>query len=211
MSGNSPLELISLEDYEVDFLPKDPYLIFKNWLKNAEDRNMKNPNAMVISTIGFNDYPDSRYVLLRKFDERGFIFYTNYNSSKGIQINRNNKVSCLFYWRELARQVRVQGNVEKLSYDESEKYFHSRARGSQIGAWSSKQSRVIPSRDYLEKYFKMYENKFKGKEVDYPEFWGGFLVKPIRIEYWQSRENRLHDRFCYNYVNNIWACERLSP
>lgn len=159
-----------------------------------------------------NNEPNARILLLKGVSKKGFTFFTNYESTKGQEIEQNNHASMVFFWKELERQVRIQGVLEKVSRDESMEYFFSRPRASQIGAWVSNQSRIIENREVLENRVKELEEKFKNKEVDYPEYWGGYVLKPTKIEFWQGRASRLHDRILYTCENdNSWKIERLSP
>jgi pyridoxamine 5'-phosphate oxidase len=167
---------------------------------------------MFLSTVDGDGRPSSRTVLLKSFDERGFVFYTNYDSIKAEDIANNPNVSALFFWSEAARQVKIRGTAEKISAQESLKYFLSRPRGSQIGAWVSAQSSVISSRALLEEKFQELKQKFKDKDIPLPSFWGGYRVVPDQIEFWQGRRNRLHDRFQYTKKDDGgWLIERLAP
>jgi pyridoxamine 5'-phosphate oxidase len=168
-------------------------------------------NAMTLATVDKNGKPSSRTVLLKSVDERGFIFFTNYDSRKGRELSENPNAALTFFWSELERQICVAGMVSKLPAGESEKYFKSRPRGSQIGAWASKQSSAVPDREFLEKEWRELEKKFPG-EIPLPPNWGGFILKPERIEFWQGRPSRLHDRFQYSrQADGSWRIERLSP
>ncbi|MEK7263875.1 MAG: pyridoxamine 5'-phosphate oxidase, partial [Bacteroidota bacterium] len=155
--------------------------------------------------------PSSRVVLLKEYDENGYVLYTNYESRKGSEIAENQSVSLLFFWKELERQVRIEGNAEKISSEQSASYFHSRPRESQIGALVSHQSSVVESRVILENKFIAIEQEYYGKEIPLPSNWGGYVVRPARIEFWQGRASRLHDRICYTKIENEWKIERLSP
>jgi pyridoxamine 5'-phosphate oxidase len=193
-------------------LADDPIVQFEDWFRYACETVPMDPNAMVISTVDSEMRPSSRTVLLKSFDENGFVFYTNYDSKKAAHIAANPYVSLLFFWSEAARQVKIRGTAEKLPASESLKYFLSRPRGSQIGAWVSAQSSVISSRALLEEKFREIKRKFKDKEVPLPSFWGGYRVIPDQIEFWQGRTNRLHDRFEYTkQADGTWAIERLAP
>ncbi len=168
-------------------------------------------NAMTLSTVDKNGTPSSRTVLLKTVDERGFIFFTNYDSRKGRELTENPRAALTFFWPELERQVCIAGAVKKIPVVESEKYFQSRPRGSQIGAWASEQSEVVPDRAFLEKKWRELEQKFPNA-VPLPPHWGGFVLAPERIEFWQGRSSRLHDRFCYfRQPDGAWKIERLSP
>lgn len=190
---------------------KNPLEQFKLWLDEAISSNILEPNAMTIATAQRDGTPSARIVLLRKFDERGFVFFSNYLSAKANDLNENPKASILFYWAELERQVRISGSVEKISSKESEEYFATRPRGHQISAWASEQSKVISDRKELERQFLEIEKRFEGKEIPLPPFWGGYRLVPIIYEFWQGRESRLHDRIRYSLVDGDWKIERLSP
>ncbi len=192
-------------------LDADPIRQFQKWFREALKANIVDANAMTLATASQNGIPSARVVLLKGFDERGFVFYTNYDGAKGKELAENPKAALVFHWKEIERQVRINGNVSKISREESEKYFHSRPGGSQFSAWASHQSAVIDSRDFLEGKMKEYEKKFRGKEIPLPPYWGGYLVAPTSIEFWQGRPNRLHDRLRYTLKNGMWLVERLSP
>ncbi len=170
------------------------------------------PNAVILSTVDSKMRPSSRTVLLKSFDDRGFVFYTNFESKKAMHVEKNPWVSMLFFWSEAARQVKIRGKAEKLPAKESLAYFLTRPRGSQIGAWVSAQSSVITSRSLLESKFQEIKRKFRDKDVPLPSFWGGYRVVPDQIEFWQGRRNRLHDRFQYSRQDDgDWLIERLAP
>ncbi len=189
----------------------DPVRQFEIWFKDAKDSGIREPNAMVLSTIEDNK-PSSRVVLLKGFDSEGFVFYTNYLSDKGIQMAETPFVSLNFFWDILERQVRVEGTVEKVSEKDSDEYYWSRPRGSQIGAWVSNQSSVVETREVLQEKLDYFEAKFKDMEViPRPPHWGGYLVRPEKIEFWQGRPNRLHDRLLFSHDGDAWKIERLSP
>jgi pyridoxamine 5'-phosphate oxidase len=184
--------------------------LYKLW-QAVLGRSPADVNAMVLSTVDKDGRPSSRNVLLKGVDERGFIFYTNYDSRKSRELSENPNASLTFYWPELERQVCVAGSVEKISREESETYFKSRPRGSQLAAWASNQSDVVADRAVLEAKWSEMEKKFSN-EVPLPPNWGGFVLKPERIEFWQGRASRLHDRFCYaRQPDNSWKLERLAP
>lgn len=190
---------------------KNPFKQFEKWLNNAIESGEKEPTAMSLATIGTDGFPQSRIVLLKLFDENGFIFFTNYDSEKGKAIALNNVAGLHFFWPLLERQVRISGFAEKTSTEISENYFNSRPLESRIGAWASEQSREIPSRLYLENRFGEYSRKFQNQEPDLPPFWGGYRVIPQKIEFWQGRANRLHDRILYEKTTDIWTIKRLAP
>jgi pyridoxamine 5'-phosphate oxidase len=193
--------------------PENPLELFQKWFLNADASNtVEETNAVSLSTIGKDGYPKSRIVLLKKYNEEGFIFYTNYNSEKGKAIQENNQVCLSFFWPGLEQQIIIKGNVEKLQENLSDGYFKSRPTGSQLGAWASNQSKVIESREILEKNLQKFQKKFEGKEITRPPHWGGFMVKPISIEFWQGRPNRMHDRILYRLKEDLsWEIERLEP
>jgi pyridoxamine 5'-phosphate oxidase len=193
-------------------IPDDAIQLFHNWFYEAEEQENGEVNAMTVSSIGLDGFPKSRVVLLKKFNEEGFIFYTNYNSEKGKAILQHPNVCISFFWPILERQVIIKGIAEKTSSQVSDTYFDSRPEGSKLGAIVSNQSEVIPSRAFLDEKLKNLETKVSGSEIKRPENWGGFLVKPIEIEFWQGRANRLHDRIRYKLEADFsWKIERLSP
>ncbi len=192
-------------------IEKDPITQFGHWMEDALASDEPEPTAMSLSTFGTDGFPGSRIVLLKSFNEQGFIFFTNYDSEKGRAILLNSAVGLLFFWPQLERQVRVSGFAEKVSSEISENYYKSRPLASRIAAWASEQSREIPSRKALENRFKEMELKFKSQEPPLPPFWGGFRVIPRKIEFWQGRANRLHDRILYEKSNAIWVIKRLAP
>jgi pyridoxamine 5'-phosphate oxidase len=193
-------------------IPEDPINLFNKWFHETEDfGGVDEVNAMTVSTIGLDGFPKARVVLLKKFNEEGFIFYTNYNSEKGLAIQNNPHVCLSFFWPSIERQVIIKGTAEKTSEVDSDNYFNSRPDGSKLGAIASPQSQVIPNRDFLEQNLKQLEKQYDGKEIPRPEFWGGFLVKPQEVEFWQGRPNRLHDRIRYKFQDDFsWKIERLS-
>jgi pyridoxamine 5'-phosphate oxidase len=196
---------------EADVDP-DPIRQFAIWFEQARTATGHEPNAMTVATAGVDGVPAARMVLLKGFDERGFVFYTNYESAKGRELEQNPRVALLFYWPELERQVRISGDVERVSREESETYFHSRPRGSQIGAWASRQSAVIPNRDALVEAVASFEKVYADGEIPLPDFWGGYRVRPMWIEFWQGRPSRLHDRLRYARGDDGgWQIVRLSP
>lgn len=190
---------------------KDPVLQFEKWFKEAVSAKVNEPNAMAVATVSKTGQPSSRIVLLRNFSEKGFVFYTNYESQKGTEIAGNNKAALLFFWPELERQVRIEGILEKQVAAESDVYFETRPRTSKLGAWTSPQSRVIPDRVYLDKLYLEMDAKFPGETVPRPEQWGGYVLVPQRIEFWQGRPSRLHDRINFTLDGTSWAISRLAP
>ena len=195
-------------------LTVEPLSLFQKWFAEAINSSLREPNAMILGTVKDNA-PSSRTVLLKRFDNAGAIFYTNYKSKKARDIEINSKVSLLFPWYEIEKQVIILGNAERISREESLIYFKSRPIESQLGAWVSEQSDVITSRNVLERKLEESKVKFGNKNIPIPEFWGGFRVKPLEFEFWQGRENRLHDRFRYKLKEHSdqdhWEVERLSP
>jgi pyridoxamine 5'-phosphate oxidase len=193
-------------------LTADPMEQFDLWLASATQTPMSDPTAMSVATVGENGMPSLRTVLLKYYNEKGFVFFTNLDSRKARELKQNNKIALLFPWTHLERQVIVTGEVEFVSTSESMKYFLSRPKDSQIAALASHQSRPINSRAMLEEKFVQLKNQFKNGDVSLPTFWGGIRIKPVQIEFWQGRENRLHDRFMYTKDSNgDWTVERLSP
>ena len=190
---------------------ENPISQFQIWFDEACKEEFIEPNAMNVATVGDDGAISSRMVLLKAFDEKGFVFFTNYKSKKANDLNANNIAALNFWWDKLYRQVRIQGQVEKVSTQESKEYFHSRPRGSQIGAIASKQSSVIDNYKVLEDEYEKLEQQFENAEIPYPEHWGGFRVIPNMFEFWQGRPNRLHDRIRYTKSSSNWEIERLSP
>lgn len=189
----------------------DPLTFFNQWFTEAHAAHVPEVNAMTLATIDAQNKPHARVVLLKGLDEKGFLFFTNYDSNKGHQIEANPNVALVFFWRELERQVRVEGCVEKISDEESDLYFHSRPEGSQLGAWSSPQSKEIIEREILEKNYNDFKQKFAGGQIPRPPHWGGYCVVPDKIEFWQGRSNRMHDRIIFTLVNGDWQRHRLAP
>jgi len=193
-------------------LEKSPFRQFGRWYEEARQRETMPEGAMTVSTCGSDGIVSSRTALLKGFDEHGFVFYTNYNSRKGTQISENPRVSLCFYWASLERQVRVEGVAVKTTAEESDAYFATRPRGSQLGAWASNQSAVIPGRGDLDQRFRELEANYRDRPVPRPPHWGGYRVIPVEIEFWQGRADRLHDRFVYRLREpKDWIIERLSP
>ena len=194
-------------------IPEDPINLFHKWFYEAEELNAaEEVNAMTVTTIGLDGFPKARVVLLKKFNEEGFIFYTNYNSEKGKAIQQNPHIWISFFWPLLERQVIIKGIAEKTADTISDNYFDSRPEGSKLGAIVSNQSEVIPSRNFLDEKLKVLEKELSGSEIKRPKNWGGFLVRPVEVEFWQGRANRLHDRIRYKLNEDYsWKIERLSP
>lgn len=188
-----------------------PGELFKIWFEDAKRSGVLLPEAMSVSTCSLDGQPSSRMVLLKEFDDRGFVFFTNYTSRKSCDLVSNNKIALLFHWGVLQRQIRIEGEVEKISIEESADYFHSRGKGSQIGAWASKQSRELKYDNELNDRMQHFQTKFSDGEIPHPEFWGGWRIKPHSFEFWQGRANRLHDRLCFKLQNNEWQHCKLNP
>jgi pyridoxamine 5'-phosphate oxidase len=193
-------------------LDPDPIKQFSNWFTAAIEAELRDVNAMSLATVGRDGKPSVRVVLLKRFDQNGFVFFTNYESEKGKQLEANPRAALGFYWIELDRQIRVSGTVEKTSRQESARYFHSRPLGSQIAAWASRQSEVVDARRVLDARFAEMSERYANGSVPLPTHWGGYRLKPEMIEFWQGRPNRLHDRFRYTrQTNGSWLIHRLAP
>ncbi|MBP1617699.1 MAG: Pyridoxine/pyridoxamine 5'-phosphate oxidase [Bacteroidetes bacterium] len=212
--------MLNIHDLRRDFtlktldekeLPDNPIEAFEQWFKEAIDAQVYEPSAMNLATVDASGRPSSRVVLLKELKDGGFVFFSNYDSRKGKQLASNRYCALNFVWHELERQVRIEGFAEKLSPEDSDKYFEVRPPKSKLGAWTSPQSEVIPDRIYLEKLYADFEEQFAGKSVPRPENWGGYLVHPELIEFWQGRSSRLHDRIQFRLENGIWTKERLAP
>jgi pyridoxamine 5'-phosphate oxidase len=195
---------------EADIHP-DPFQQFQFWFDQAVQAELPEPNAMTLATASKIGIPAARIVLLKAVDDRGFTFFTNYNSDKGNQLLENPNAALVFLWTELERQVRIVGTAEQTSAEESDGYFYTRPHGSRLGAWASEQSSVIPSREVLEQRLEQLKQEYENREVPRPPHWGGFRVIPTEIEFWQGRSSRLHDRFRYQRHADQWKIERLSP
>ena len=189
----------------------NPFVQFDIWYKEHLSSGIAIPESVSLGTASADGKVSVRSVLLRDYGEDGFTFFTNYNSKKGVQLLSNNKAALLFYWPESGRQVRIEGIAEKISQEDSESYFKTRPRESQLSAWASEQSSVIPDRFHLERKYEFYKDKFSGRPVDKPYHWGGFRIAPIWFEFWQEREHRLHDRISYTRSSEGWKIERLAP
>ena len=194
-------------------IPEDPINLFNRWFHETEEfGGVDEVNAMTVETIGLDGFPKSRVVLLKKFNEEGFIFYTNYNSEKGKAIQQNPNICLSFFWTSLERQVIIKGIAEKTIDAVSDNYFASRPDGSKLGAIVSPQSEVIPNREFLETNLKKLEQEFENNDIERPKHWGGFLVRPVEVEFWQGRANRLHDRIRYQLQSDFsWKVDRLAP
>lgn len=193
------------------YLGANPIDLFDRWFREAVNAGINEPSAMALSTLGTDGYPQSRIVLLKGYGEEGFSFFTNYESQKGNALAQYPKASLLFFWPELQRQIRITGKVEKTSVEESEEYFRSRPRGSRLGAWTSEQSQEIPSRKTLEERYEVFDRKFPEEDIPKPPHWGGYRLTPLTFEFWQGRENRLHDRISFRKENGKWRTARLAP
>lgn len=199
------------EQLNEDDVASSPFVQFQKWMEAAVNSKVPEPNAMSLSTC-IEGKPSTRIVLLRGFDETGFVFFTNYKSRKGQEIMSNPHVCLNFFWPELERQVRIEGTITKTSEDVSDEYFNSRPRGNRLGAWASPQSEVIPNREEIERLTRVFEAKFPpNTPIPRPTHWGGFLVKPELVEFWQGRASRLHDRICFKKTDDSWQIQRLAP
>ena len=192
-------------------LKNNPIKQFKIWFKKAKKENIIEPNAMILSTISKNNLLNSRTVLLKNITDKGFVFFTNYESRKANDIMHNNNVSVVFLWKKIERQVIIKGKAIKITKRDSKKYFDSRPEKSKIAAWASKQSKELHNSNDLINRFKDFENKFKNKLIPYPNFWGGYIIHPNSIEFWQGRSSRMHDRILYKKEKNKWNINRLYP
>jgi pyridoxamine 5'-phosphate oxidase len=200
------------ETFSEKDVESNPFQQFTKWWNEAINSSIDEVNAMTLATADKQGFPTARIVLLKGYDERGFVFFTNYLSRKGREIDENPNATLLFFWKELERQIRIEGRIEKVDDKESDEYFHSRPLGSQIGAWSSPQSEVISDRSILENNVHQYELQFAGKSpIPRPPHWGGYRLIPTYIEFWQGRESRLHDRIVYQFENKDWKIQRLAP
>lgn len=189
----------------------NPFIQFGQWFNDALVAEIADPNAMILASATTDGKPSARVVLLKGYDEKGFTFFTNYESRKAIQLESNPFAALVFFWPELERQIRIEGEVSKVNERESDDYFNSRPEGSKIGAWVSPQSQVISNRDYIEKLKDKIQNQFSEKAIHRPPNWGGYRLTPNLIEFWQGRPNRLHDRIQYSLIGSEWTIERLAP
>lgn len=217
MKINNKLVANLREDYraktlEIEEVADNPIQQFEVWFKEALESAIKEPNAMTVATIGLNAKPSARILLLKGFDTQGFLFYTNYDSQKGKELAHNPNIALVFLWKELERQVRIEGKAKKISAKRSADYFRSRPKGSQIGAWASPQSQALTNRKELEENYTRLEQQYMNQLVlPKPPHWGGYLVIPDRMEFWQGRSSRLHDRINYTLQEDQWLIERLAP
>lgn len=191
--------------------PAEPLSLFATWFEQAVEIESTEANAMMLATVDDAGQPHLRTLLLKGMDDRGFVFFTNYHSAKGQQLQSHPQAAMTFWWHDLERQVRIEGAVERISDDESDAYYQSRPLGSRLGAWASPQSQVIASRDVLEKNLEQLQQRYADQAPERPPHWGGFRLKPQLIEFWQGRPSRLHDRLCYRLVESGWQRERLAP
>ena len=198
---------------KIDFnnLEEDPIIFFKRWFEVALKNTKSEANSCVLSTITKLNTPSTRVVLLKDITDNGFVFFTNFNSCKSVDILNNNNVSLNFYWPEIERQVRINGTVTKINRKESVEYFQSRPRESQLGAWLSEQSSSINFDHSFDSELNIIADKFKDKDIECPSYWGGYCVKPLKFEFWQGRPSRLHDRLIYEFESNCWKLKRLAP
>lgn len=190
---------------------RDPFSIFRDWYQEATDAGITDPSIMTLATANKDGKPSARIVLLKSFNEHGFVFYTNYQSRKGLDLEKHPWAALVLHWRETGRQVRIEGAVEKVQASLSDRYFESRPRGSQLGAWASEQSREIPSRASLDKFLKRRELEFSEQLIPRPPHWGGYRVIPDMIEFWSDRENRMHERILFEKKGQGWDSKRLAP
>jgi pyridoxamine 5'-phosphate oxidase len=199
------------EPLDLESLPPEPVVLFRRWYEDAEGAGIRLPNAIALATASADGRPSIRHVLLRDIGEDGFTFYTNHGSRKGSELTENPRGAFSIYWRELDRQISVTGDVAAVSDEESDAYFATRPREARIGAWASRQSAELASRDELMERFAEFDARYPGDDVPRPSFWGGYRIRPITIEFWQGRQHRLHDRFRYERGGGGWTSRRLSP
>jgi pyridoxamine 5'-phosphate oxidase len=196
---------------EAESFPSEPVSMVRRWLDEAEADGIRLPNAIALATAAADGRPSVRHVLLRGIDDRGFVFYTNHGSRKGVELAENPRVAFSIYWRELDRQVSVTGDVERVSDEESDVYFATRPREARLGAWASRQSSELPSRAELLERYDAFDARYPGDDVPRPPFWGGYRIRPLTVEFWQGRLHRLHDRFRYARDGDGWSVRRLAP
>jgi pyridoxamine 5'-phosphate oxidase len=196
---------------ELESLPSDPVVLFRRWYEEAEGAGIHLPNAIALATASADGRPSIRHVLLRGIEDRGFVFYTNHGSRKGAELDENPHAAFSLYWRELDRQISVMGDVSRVSEEEADAYFATRPREARLGAWASRQSSELRSREELMERFAAFDAAYPGDDVPRPTFWGGYRVDPSTVEFWQGRQHRLHDRFLYERRGEGWSVRRLSP
>jgi pyridoxamine 5'-phosphate oxidase len=196
---------------ELESLPSEPVVLFRRWYEDAEGAGIHLPNAIALATAAADGRPSIRHVLLREIEDRGFVFYTNHGSRKGNELDENPRAAFSIYWRELDRQISVTGDVSQVTAEESDAYFATRPRAARLGAWASRQSTELASREELMDRFVAFEARYPGDDVPRPPFWGGYRIDPITVEFWQGRQHRLHDRFLYERADDGWSLRRLSP
>ncbi len=202
----------TLNSLDEETVLQSPFAQFEHWWNEATDSKIEEVNAMTLATVGKDAVPEARTVLLKNFDANGFVFFTNYNSAKSSHLEENPNCCLLFFWKEMERQVKIVGVAEKISTEESIAYFNSRPDGSKIGAWASPQSIAVAGKAWLKETFEFYRERFKHGEIPKPPHWGGFRVKPVKIEFWQGRPSRMHDRIVYTLnKNKSWDIKRLAP
>ena len=189
----------------------DPIVLFRDWYQEAINAGITDPSIMTLATVDGEGNPAARIVLLKSFDENGFVFYTNYQSRKGMDLEKHPRAALVLYWRETGQQVRIEGITEKVPASASDRYFESRPRGSQLGAWASEQSREIPSKAHLDESLKRWESEFRDQPVPRPPYWGGYRVIPDKIEFWSEREDRMHERMLFEKTEQGWVFKKLAP
>ena len=199
------------QSLELESLPSDPVVLFRRWYEDAERAGIRLPNAIALATASVDGRPSIRHVLLRGIEDRGFVFYTNHGSRKGTELAGNPRAAFSIYWRELDRQISVVGDVTRVSEVESDAYFATRPREARLGAWASRQSTELPSRDALMERYARFDAEYPGEDVPRPPFWGGYRIDPTTVEFWQGRLHRLHDRFLYERTGDEWTIRRLAP
>jgi pyridoxamine 5'-phosphate oxidase len=203
--------MIGKNDFSEKTVDPDPFAQFNSWYAEHLSTGIAIPDSVTLATASIDGHVSARMVLLKDYDETGFVFYTNFKSRKGLQLSSNPKAALLFYWPESERQVRIEGVTARLTEEDSESYFETRLRESQLSAWASEQSSVIPDREYLDNRYNHYKKLYSGRPVEKPDHWGGFCLIPDWFEFWQEGEFRLHDRLTYTRRNNLWVIERLAP
>jgi pyridoxamine 5'-phosphate oxidase len=196
---------------ELESLPSEPVVLFRRWYEDAERASIHLPNAIALATAAADGRPSVRHVLLREIADAGFVFYTNHGSRKGHELDANARAAFSLFWRELDRQISVTGDVSRVTAEESDAYFATRPREARLGAWASRQSTELASREELLERFAAYDATYPGEDVPRPPFWGGYRIDPITVEFWQGRQHRLHDRFLYERSEDAWSLRRLSP